>query len=274
MPSRPFLRRIAYVRRNRCSVLLAALCLIIVLNPLLNTSALGGMLMTLCLLAVLPLALWALRSRRLTLWAALPLALLTVAAMLSGQAGFYPLRTLAFAGMAALISVVTARLLLYVLDWHPVSTDKVFGAVAAYVLLAFSFGSVFTLLQFVQPLSFHAATFGGSDGTLRFTELLYFSFTVLTSTGLGKILPATNLARSLIVIEQVSGVMYVAFLIARLANLYGRRDRWRLTFQIVQTGLDGSDTDEIRVLGDSSRIQRHPPRGTGIPRAPQSVSSE
>ncbi len=50
---------------------------------------------------------------------------------------------------------------------------------------------------------------------------MYFSFTVLTSTGFGEITPATPMARSLIVIEQVLGVMYVAFLIARLANLYG-----------------------------------------------------
>ena len=33
------------------------------------------------------------------------------------------------------------------------------------------------------------------------------------------------MARSLIVIEQVVGVMYVAFLIARLANLYGNQGR-------------------------------------------------
>jgi len=50
---------------------------------------------------------------------------------------------------------------------------------------------------------------------------MYFSFTVLTSTGFGEITPATPVARSLIVIEQVLGVMYVAFLVARLANMYG-----------------------------------------------------
>jgi hypothetical protein len=225
MPSRPFLRRIAYVRRNRCSVLLAALCVILVVNPLLNTSELGGRIMALCLIAILLLALWALRSRRLAIWTAVPLALLTIAALFASHFGFHPLRTLALAGSAALIAVVTAKLLLYVLDWHPVTTDKVFGAVAAYVLLGFTFGSLFSLLELVQPQSFQIAALVGSDGGLRFTELLYFSFTVLTSTGFGEILPATNLARSLIVIEQVLGVMYVAFLIARLANLYGRRPR-------------------------------------------------
>jgi hypothetical protein len=43
---------------------------------------------------------------------------------------------------------------------------------------------------------------------------------VLTSTGFGEITPVTRMARSLIIIEQVLGVMYVAFLVARLANLY------------------------------------------------------
>jgi hypothetical protein len=54
---------------------------------------------------------------------------------------------------------------------------------------------------------------------------MYFSFTVLTSTGFGEITPTTHQARSLIVVEQVLGVMYVAFLIARLANLYQERRR-------------------------------------------------
>jgi hypothetical protein len=60
---------------------------------------------------------------------------------------------------------------------------------------------------------------------LSWVELMYFSFTVLTSTGFGEITPATSMARSLIVIEQIVGVMYVAFLIARLANLYGNERR-------------------------------------------------
>jgi Na+/citrate or Na+/malate symporter len=58
---------------------------------------------------------------------------------------------------------------------------------------------------------------------LDWATLMYFSFTVLTSTGFGEITPVTKMARALIIIEQVLGVMYVAFLIARLANLYRTR---------------------------------------------------
>jgi Na+/citrate or Na+/malate symporter len=115
---------------------------------------------------------------------------------------------------------VTAALLYYVLDWHPITTDKVFGAVAAYVLIAFTFASLFGIVQQIQPHAFHASTDHVPSDHLDWGTLMYFSFTVLTSTGFGEITPVTRMARALIVIEQVLGVMYVALLIARLANLY------------------------------------------------------
>ena len=96
---------------------------------------------------------------------------------------------------------------------------------AAYVLIAFTFSSLFGLLQIVQPTAFNVSLANEPDGHLAWVDLMYFSFTVLTSTGFGEITPATPMARSLVVIEQVLGVMYVAFLIARLANLYDRSVR-------------------------------------------------
>ena len=116
-------------------------------------------------------------------------------------------------------------LLRYVLDRRPITTDKVFGAVAAYILIALSFASLFGLLQVFEPHAFHATHGHGPEGRLNWSDLMYFSFTVLTSTGFGEITPATPFARALIVIEQVLGVMYVAFLVARLANMYGREKR-------------------------------------------------
>jgi hypothetical protein len=70
------------------------------------------------------------------------------------------------------------------------------------------------------PHAFHASTLQAPTEHLDWATLMYFSFTVLTSTGFGEITPVTRMARALIVIEQVLGVMCVAFLIARLANLY------------------------------------------------------
>ena len=140
----------------------------------------------------------------------------------SERLGMSSLRVAAFATTVAFLGIVTVALLVYVLDWHAITVDKIFGAVAAYILIAFTFASLFGVLQLLEPNAFYVNAPNEPDGHLGWHDLMYFSFTVLTSTGFGEITPVTNAARSLIVIEQLLGVMYVAFLIARLANLYGR----------------------------------------------------
>jgi len=127
----------------------------------------------------------------------------------------------ALAAAATCIGTVTVALLRCVLDRRPITTDKVFGAVAAYILIALSSASLFGVLQIFEPHAFNAAVAHGPDGRLNWSDMMYFSFTVLTSTGFGEITPASPFARAVIVIEQMLGAMYVAFLIARLANMYG-----------------------------------------------------
>jgi len=227
MLRRRLLRRIAYLRRNRCSVLLAGLFVFILVHPLLAESAIGGTFLALGTLGILLLALWALHARRRTLLIVGILALLTIHGIAADRLGEHWLRPTTLLVMATFMGAVTGALLYYVLDWHPITTDKVFGAVAAYVLIAFTFASLFGLLQEVQPGAFHAAPVHAPDAQLDWSAMMYFSFTVLTSTGFGEITPVTRMARALIVIEQVVGVMYVAFLIARLANLYGTRGHRR-----------------------------------------------
>lgn len=215
------LRRIAYVRRNRCSALVGVLCFFILLNPLLASSAIGGSMLGIALFTVLILAVWALRLQRPHLWGMAVFGFITIDALIADRMGYRGLRPLALGATAIFVGAVTIALLRYVLDRRLITTDKVFGAVAAYILIALSFASLFGFLQVFEPDAFTATIAHGADGKLNWSDLMYFSFTVLTSTGFGEITPATPMARALIVLEQVLGVMYVAFLIARLANLYG-----------------------------------------------------
>jgi hypothetical protein len=53
--------------------------------------------------------------------------------------------------------------------------------------------------------------------------LLYFSFTCLTSVGFGEITPVSDLARSVVMLQQVGGVLYLAIVISRLISLQTRR---------------------------------------------------
>jgi len=215
------LRRVAWLRRNRCSLLLGWLCLIILANPLFGQTALGHKGLSVGLLLMLVLATWALRMRRPRLLALVGLAIVTTALVLVVPSDEHWLRPVTNGTMALFNGIVTIALLRYVLDRHVINTDKVFGAVSAYVLIAITFACIFCMLQYIEVHAFHIAQVNDPDGKLTWSDLMYFSFTVLTSTGFGEITPVTPIARSLIVIEQVLGVMYVAFLVARLANLYG-----------------------------------------------------
>ena len=221
----PVLYRIAWLRRNRCSLLLGWLCLMILANPLFGNTALGHKGLTVGLLMLLVLATWALRMRRGRLWALVGLALVTTVLVLLVPSDEHWLRPVTNGLMAVFNGVVTIALLRYVLDRQVINTDKVFGAVSAYVLIAITFACIFCMLQYIEVQAFHIAQVNDPDGKLTWSDSMYFSFTVLTSTGFGEITPVTDMARALIVIEQVLGVMYVAFLVARLANLYGLRQR-------------------------------------------------
>jgi hypothetical protein len=221
----PWLHRMAWLRRNRCSLLLTSLCVMIIANPAFGDSALGPKALSLSLLAVLVLSTWTLRMRHRTVLAVAALAVVTALVILSVPDDRHWMRLVAHSSMAFFTGVVTVALLRYVLDPHLINTDKVFGAVAAYVLIAISFACLFLAMQYIQGNAFYINEVNNPDGRMSWSDSMYFSFTVLTSTGFGEITPVTDLARSLIVIEQVLGVMYVAFLVARLANLYGRVER-------------------------------------------------
>lgn len=69
----------------------------------------------------------------------------------------------------------------------------------------------------IEPLS--------KQGPNRFFDLLFFSFTNLTSVGLSDILPAGSHARSVVMVEQVGGVLYVAMIISRLVAVTVRDGR-------------------------------------------------
>ena len=63
------------------------------------------------------------------------------------------------------------------------------------------------------------------DGAFQFADFVYFSFVTLTTLGYGEITPISAQARSVAMMEAVSGVLYIAVLVARLVGLYRPEDR-------------------------------------------------
>jgi hypothetical protein len=102
-----------------------------------------------------------------------------------------------------------------------VTVDTILGAVVPYLLAAVAFTLAFEILELLQPGSFsgipdqarsHRAELGSS--------MLYFSFVCITTMGYGDIVPVSDIARPLAVLEGVFGQLYLAVMIARLVGLH------------------------------------------------------
>ncbi len=122
---------------------------------------------------------------------------------------------------AVLYFMAVACLLRYVFQPRIMTPDKLFGAAATYLLLGVLWAHVYAIVGFFYPGSYLVA---GQPGRLVYADALYFSVTVLTSTGFGDIVPLSRQARGISMVEQITGALFVAILIARLAGVYPPRE--------------------------------------------------
>jgi hypothetical protein len=97
----------------------------------------------------------------------------------------------------------------------PVTFHRLHGAVAAYLLLGIIWAYAYALVALLGPGAFSGAV-SPADGPRGF---FYFSFVTLTTVGYGDVLPVHPVARSLAVLEAVTGPLYLAILIARLVSV-------------------------------------------------------
>jgi len=100
-----------------------------------------------------------------------------------------------------------------------VDAERIFAALDAYLLAALLFGVAYWALDRSQPGSFAGAV--GADG-LDVREAIYLSFVTIASLGYGDLVPRSEGARGLAIVEVVGGQMYLAVLVARLVSLYAR----------------------------------------------------
>jgi hypothetical protein len=111
---------------------------------------------------------------------------------------------------------VSYAMLRYLFHDDRVTRDELFATGAAFTVVAWGFAYVYAAAQVAWPGSFI-----GADGVdhREWFDLLFLSFTTLTSVGLSDVVPVHAHARSLAMIEMVAGVFYVALVVARLVSL-------------------------------------------------------
>jgi len=108
-------------------------------------------------------------------------------------------------------------LIAYMMEDMHATTDELFAAGATFTLLVWGFAYLFVMLQVWQPGSFLAAV--NPEQPRTWTELMFLSFALLSSTGIGDVIPVKPPARALASIEMFTGVMYLAAVVSRLIGL-------------------------------------------------------
>lgn len=208
-------------------LLVALALLLLVVRPLVELHLLPGFAMSVGLQAVILAGLFCLDAARHRVRHLVVVALLTATGLQGLALGLPGGSTGLVAAAAAALALTTliAAILAQVFAAGPVNFRRIEGAIAAYILIGVVFACLYDLVHGLDPGAFrHSA--GAPEETGAVVSYLFFSFVTLTTTGYGDVVPVHPVARSLAMLEAVTGQLYLAILLARLVSLEiaNRRD--------------------------------------------------
>jgi Ion channel len=99
-------------------------------------------------------------------------------------------------------------------------SETIFGALCIYLLVGFSFASVYGMIGTFQPNAFYLDPHTNLHIVPDRSDFVYYSFATMTSLGAAGVTPVSAQARSVSILEAILGVLYLAVLIARLMSAY------------------------------------------------------
>lgn len=172
-----------------------------------------------CLGLIVPiLAVWVVYRSPATNWIGFLLVSASISTtLLALFGGHTQLLVWAHAFESLLYFYAAVSLVMYMFKDDIVTVDELFAAGATFTLLVWGFALVYSVCQQVYPGSI---TGGAPTTQLRsWIELLFFSFSVQSGTGLSDLLPVSPQSRAIASIQMFSGVMYITIVVSHLVGL-------------------------------------------------------
>ncbi len=102
-----------------------------------------------------------------------------------------------------------------------ITENTLYGAVCIYLLLGLLWASIYGLIEEIIPGAIF--TVEHTNQHLTPNELIYFSYTTLTTLGYGDITSITPIGRIMSVLEAITGQLFIAFMVARLVGIYSSK---------------------------------------------------
>jgi hypothetical protein len=200
--------------------LLVALALLFFFFPFVEEVKGGDIIVSILLSLVLLCAVLAVADSKRVLVIAIALAIPAIAGrwISDFRPDLVPPPVFLTAGLV-LIAFVVANLLRFVLRAPSVNVEVLCASISAYLMLGLLWTIAYWLVDQLTPGAFAFNTNEGRQ-SIRGFNAFYFSFVTLSTVGYGDITPVSKVARMLAAMEAITGLLYVAVLIARLVAIY------------------------------------------------------
>jgi hypothetical protein len=162
--------------------------------------------------------------RRVYLAIVAPVIVIDLSIVLMGSGDV--LASFAASLQVALLGLTSLAILVRIVRTKRVSLDTILGGVCVYLLIGETFAYLFGMTELMRGGSFLE---GGKllkvppnvDHLLgRRPELTYFSYLTLTTVGYGDIVPVAPIARVLVILEALTGQIFLATFLAFLVGNY------------------------------------------------------
>src|SRR5436190_2982497 len=221
----PVLKRLRF-RRFSTVQLLIALVVLLITAPFVEELQGGHLILSVLFSLVLLAAVVAVAQRKRSLAIALFLAVPALTARWINQ--FRPdlVHPAAFLVCALLLlAFVIGHLLHFILQAPVVTVEVLCASVAAYLMVGLTWTVAYWLVDQLTPGGAFSFNTGHEPQAMNGFTGLYFSFITLSTVGYGDITPVSRAARWLAAMEAMTGLLYVAVLIARLVSVYSSAKR-------------------------------------------------
>jgi hypothetical protein len=209
------------LRPERLKYILISLILLLALYPMIERGKFSAEVLNIFFMVILIATIYVSSLSRRRLAVALGIGIPWMLAVWT-DAFFHNTGTIMIAGilLTFFCGYAAFTTLTFVLSAKKVTGDMICGAVSAYLLLGLAWVGSFGLLEAYQPGSFAAGGLSHPDFVFETTDFIYYSYVTLTTLGYGDIIPLTARARSLAILEAITGVLFMAVLLARLVGTH------------------------------------------------------
>ena len=157
------------------------------------------------------------RLIRFARWAGVLAFISVTLALLNEDAWFQGMVSFIFVVLLAALPFVILR---RILGHAEVSIETIYGALCVYLLIGLVFSTFFGMVN-----SLGSEYFARPPSENKPADLLYLSFITLTTVGFGDVVPATDFARAVVILEALIGQVFLVTLVARLVAMFGQEQR-------------------------------------------------